>query len=267
MVVLPGSGRAPPSILTLNVSSVRAHRLLPSSAGVIGSRPPRMATTALNPAVNIPSRGSERFAAGPTAVGGPAPMSGRRAGHSSTAPERRSRTASGNACPAPAINWSSLPGLRRFGRAPARGPQRSARTAREPAGARRRNIMSFPRRDETRSRGAGLRSWQWGFGQVRRDEDGTRHRELLPPVRLLWAELRQAGGQFPGLDCKKPYRGKNSSGVTVCHDPLLGPAARDTADRLFLWGHPPPTLRAVRLQPLHRRAPAWTRSCRLPAHR
>ena len=59
---------------------------------------------------------------------------------------RRSRTASGNACPAPAINWSSLPGMRRFGRAPARGPQRSARTAREPARARRRNITSFPRR-------------------------------------------------------------------------------------------------------------------------
>ena len=173
MVILPGSGRASPSILTLNVSSVRAHRSLPSSAGVIGSRPLRMATTALNPALNIPSRGSERFAAAPTAVGGPTPMSGRRAGLGDL----------GNG----------------------------------------------------------------GLGQVRRDEDGTRHREVLPPVRLLWVELRQASEQFPGLDCKKPYRGKNSSGVTVCHDPLLGPAARDTAATLtrrslVLVGTPAPDL-------------------------
>ncbi len=99
-------------------------------------------------------------------------------------------------------------------------------------------------RDETRSRSAGLAILAIGvLGRVRRDEDGTRHREPLPPMRLLWVELRQAGQQPPGLDCKKPYRGKNSPGITVCHDPLLGPAARDTADRLFLWGHPPPTSR------------------------
>ena len=41
MVVLPGSGRASPSILTVNVSSVRAHRLLPSSA-ILGPFHPKL---------------------------------------------------------------------------------------------------------------------------------------------------------------------------------------------------------------------------------
>ena len=268
MVILPGSGRASPSILTLNVSSVRAHRLLPSSAGVIGSRPLRMATTALNPALNIPSRGSERFAAAPTAVGGPTPMSGRRAGHSSTAPDDAPGPRAGTRAPPRRSTGVRCRGC--GGSAALRLAGHKCRRERRGSQPRRSGVTSRRSRggDETRSRSAGLAILAMGdLGQVRRDEDGTRHREPLPPVRLLWVELRQAGEQFPGLDCKKPYRGKNSSGVTVCHDPLLGPAARDTADRLFLWGHPPPTSQAVRLQPLHRRAPAWTRSCRLPAHR
>jgi hypothetical protein len=46
--------------------------------------------------------------------------------------------------------------------------------------------------------------------------------DFLQPVRLLWAELRQAAEQFPGLGFEKPYRGKSSFRVTVCHHSLLG---------------------------------------------
>ncbi len=203
-----------------------------------------MAATALNPALNIPSGGPERFAAAPAAVGGPTRMSGRRAGPLEHGAGRRSRTASGTRAPPRRSTGARLLGIRRFGRAPARGPQRPARTAREPARARRRNITSFPRRgrDALAQRRLGdLGNGVLGRFPAMKTARGTVN--LLPPVRLLWVELRQAGEQSPGLDCKKPYRGKNSPGVTVCHDPLLGPAARDTADRLFLWGHPPPTSR------------------------
>ncbi len=156
MVVLPGSGRASPSIPTLNVSAVRAHRSLPSSAGVIRSRPPRLATTALNPALNIPSRRSGRFAAAPTAVGGPTPMSGRRAGHSSTAPDdapgpragtrappRRSTEARCRGCGGPAALW--LAGHKCWRERRGSQPRRGGVTSRRSRGG-----------DETRSRGTDL---------------------------------------------------------------------------------------------------------------
>ncbi len=268
MVVPPGSGIASSSILTFNVSSVRAHRLLPSSAGVIRSRPLRMATTALNPALNIPSRGSQRFAAAPTAVGGPTPTSGRRAGHSSTAPEDAPGPRAGTRAPPRRSTGARCRGC--GGSAALRLAGHKGRRERRGSQPGRGGVTSRHSRggDETRSRSAGLAILAMGvLGRVRRDEDGTRHREPFAAGAPALGRAAPSWRAVPGLDCKKPYRGKNSPGVTVCHDPLLGPAARDTADRLFLWDTRPRTSRAVRLQLLHRRASAWTRSCRLPAHR
>ncbi len=156
MVVLPGSGRASPSIPTLNVSSVRAHRLLPSSAGVIRSRPLRMATTALNPALNIPSRGSGRFAAAPNAVGGPTPMSGRRAGHSSTAPEDAPGPRAGTRAPPRRSTGTRCPGC--GGAAALRLAGHKGRRERRGSQPGRGVVTSRHSRggDETRSRSAGL---------------------------------------------------------------------------------------------------------------